>query len=161
MASRLSVPGLLGLLRTSQFPDAVGHGHQHGQPPDGDAHARSRAGQWQQVGEYQHNAEADGANAEKDGGGGGNTAGRRLEGGRTGVCLHGSKMASGPLVLDGEHGQRQRYDQQAGPGRHQEDHADGEDHGAHDGDRDPAEQPNQVLHVCQHASMLKTIWPSG
>jgi hypothetical protein len=73
------------LLSTSQFPDAVGHGRQHGHAPDGNAHARSHAGQWQQVGEYQHNAEADGTNAEKNGGGGGNAAGRRLQGCRTGV----------------------------------------------------------------------------
>ena len=111
------------------------------------AHARSRAGQWQQVGEYQHNAEADGANAEKDGGGGGNAAGCRLESRRPGTGLHGDKVAPGPLVLDGEHGQRQGYHYQARPGRYQEHHTDGEDHRANDGDRDPAEQPNQVLHV--------------
>jgi hypothetical protein len=67
-------------------------------------------------------------------------------------------MASGPSVLDGEHGQRQRYHQQARPGRHQEHHTDGEDHRACDGDRDPAEQPDQVLHVCKHASTLMTTW---
>ena len=58
-------------------------------------------------------------------------------------------------------GQRERYDQQARPGRHQKHHADGEDYYACDGDRDPAEQPDQVLHVCKHASMLMTIWHSG
>ena len=35
----------------------------------------------------------------------------------------------------------------ARPGRHQEHHADGDDHRARDGDRDPAEQPHQVLHL--------------
>ena len=49
----------------------------------------ARAGQWQQAREYQHNAEADGANAEKDGEGRGNAAGCRLEGRRTGTCLYG------------------------------------------------------------------------
>jgi len=90
-------------------------------------------------------------NAEKDGGGRANAAGCRLEGRRTGACLHGRKIASGPLILDGEHGQRQRYYYQARPGCHQEHHADGEDHRAYHGDRDPAEQPNWVLHLCKHA----------
>jgi hypothetical protein len=49
-------------------------------------------------------------------------------------------MASGPFVFDGEHDQREEYHEQAGSGCHQEHHADGEDHGAHDSDGDPAEQ---------------------
>jgi phage terminase large subunit GpA-like protein len=146
-----SVFALLGLLGVPHFPDAVGRGQQHGQASDGGTHAGSRAGQWQQVRDYQHHAKADGANTEKDGGGRGHAAGRRLQGRRTGVFLHGSKIASGPLILDGEHGQRQRYYYQARPGCDQEHRADGEDHRAYHGDRDPAEQPNRVLHLGKHA----------
>ena len=50
-----------------------------------------------------------------------------------------------------EHGQRQRYYQQARPGCHQEHQADGEDNGAHNTDRDPAQQPDRVLHLANHA----------
>ena len=64
-----SVSVLLGLLSVPQFPDAVYRGQQHGQAADGNAHAGSRAGQWQQVREYQHSTKADGADAEKNGGG--------------------------------------------------------------------------------------------
>jgi hypothetical protein len=70
-------------------------------------------------------------------------------------------MAPGPLVLDGEHAQRQRYDHQARPGGHQQHHANGEDHRAHDGNRNPAQQPNQVLHACKNASTPMMIWPPG
>src|SRR5215470_14005744 len=80
-----SVFALLALLRVPHFPDAVGRGQQYGQAPDGGTYAGSRAGQWQQVGEYQHNAKADGANAEKDRGGRGNAAGCCLERRRTGA----------------------------------------------------------------------------
>src|SRR5262249_4981038 len=61
------------------------------------------------------------------------------------------KIASGPFILNGEHGQRQRYYDQARPGCDQEHHADGENHRADHGDRDPAEQPNRVLHIYKHA----------
>ena len=57
----------------------------------------------------------------------------------------GSKIASGPLVLDGEHGQRQRNYHQARSGCHQEHQADGEDHRAYHGDRDPAEQSDRKI----------------
>ena len=57
--------------------------------PAGMIDGGARAGQWQQAREYQHNAEADGANAERDGEFRGNAAGCRLEGRRTGACLYG------------------------------------------------------------------------
>jgi hypothetical protein len=63
-------------------------------------------------------------------------------------------MAPGPSVLDGEHGQRQRYHHQARPGCYQEHQTDGKDHRARDGDRNPAQQPDQIVHTCQHASTV-------
>ena len=60
------------------------------------------------------------------------------------------QTAPGPLVFDGEHDQRQQDHEQAGSGRHQQHHADGEDDGAHDGEGDAAEQSDQV-HCASHA----------
>lgn len=56
-----------------------------------------------------------------------------------------------------KHGQRESYHYKARPRCHEQHHADGEDHRARDGDRDPAEQPNQVLHIRKHASALTTM----
>lgn len=124
---------------------------------DGDAQAGSQARERQEVRAYQDGAEAEGADAEQDRAGRGDATGCRFERRRTGACLHGCEIASGPSVFDGEDGQRERYDQQARPGRYQEDRPDSEDHYSGDGDRDPAEQPYPVLHLSKHASGRMTI----
>jgi hypothetical protein len=68
--SLLSPFGLVGLSSLPHFPDAVCRGSQHGQAAEGNTSASSCTGQRQQVGEDQHCAQADGANAKEDGGGG-------------------------------------------------------------------------------------------
>jgi len=146
----------IGLLSVPQFPDAIGHGHQHGQAANGDARAGSGTRKGQNVGADQHSAETDGASAEKDGGGRRTAACRRLVGRRTCAFPYGNETASGPPILDGEHGQRQSYHQKARSGRHQEHDSDGEDHCTCDRDRDPAKQPNHVLHSYKHATRARS-----
>lgn len=138
----LSRFGLAGLLCAPQFPDAVCDRDQHGQARYGNARSSSCTGQGQHVGEDQHSPKAHGANAEKDGGGRRDATGGRLVGRRPRPCPYGSEMASGPFVLGGEYDQGEKYHEKARSGCRQEYHANGEDHGAHDGDGDPAEKPD-------------------
>jgi hypothetical protein len=70
-------------------------------------------------------------------------------------------VAPGPFVLDGEHRQRESNHQKAGPGCHQQHHANSQDHHAHHGDGDPAEQPDQVVHIRKLANAWGTIAIGG
>ena len=71
------------------------------------------------------------------------------------------RIGAGPFVLNGEHRQCERDHQKARPECHQQHHANSQAYRAHHDDSDPAEQPDQVLHVRKLGNARRRTVMSG